>query len=263
MSNQYISNSDIYQVNAERDISVILSRFNTNYIYDCIESALLAKSNTQFIMTNPNLIRSLEDNFNILKQNYPDDIKNINNCREETYIEIINYLCSKFNLAFNDNDDIDLYSAAYYLYELLVSKYLPNLTKFFSKFILQEKSNIYKSFNLDKFKKTSNINYKTKYFKDNTIQIIILQIPYIIEQLMSFNFDFETIVNMVYDDNNIAKFITSIFYDNEYFYNFYKQDITNDFTRPNIITDIRLIIQNNSITDSNVINFVKEDNNND
>ena len=43
MSNQYINNSDIYQVNAERDIAVILSRFNTNFIYDCIENALQTK----------------------------------------------------------------------------------------------------------------------------------------------------------------------------------------------------------------------------
>lgn len=259
MSNQYISNSDIYQVNAERDISVILSRFDTNYIFDCINNALLAKNNAQFIMPNPNLVRSLEDTFITLKQMYPDDIENIISCREETYNEIINYLCSRFNLSFNDNDEIDLYSAAYYLYEFLVSNYLSQLTKFFSKFILQEKSNLYKSFNLEKFKKTTNINYGKKYFKDNNMHIIILQIPYIIDQLMSFNFDFETIINMVYDDSNIANFITSIFYDDEYFYNFYKQDINNDFIKPNIITNIRLLIQNNSITDDAFINFVKEE----
>ena len=112
MSNEYISNSDIYRVNAERDVSVILSRFNTQYIYDCIDNAIYLKNNAQFITTNPNLVRSLEDNFIVMKQQFPDDIDNIVECRDETYNEIIQYLCSKFNLRFNNNDDIDLYSAS-------------------------------------------------------------------------------------------------------------------------------------------------------
>lgn len=258
MSNQYISNSDIYQVNAERDITVILSRFNTNYIYDCIDNALLAKNTAQFIIPNPNLVRSLEDNFIIMQQNFPDDKENILACREDTYNEIINYLCSKFNLSFNDNDEIDLYSAAYYLYEFLVSGYLTRLTEFYSKYILQEKNNLYKSFNLDKFKKTTNINYNKKLFKDNITSTILIQISYVIDQLLAFDFDMETIVNIVYDNNDIAKFITSIFYDNGYFYNFYKQDICNPYIKPIIITNIRLFIQNNSISDKYISNFIKE-----
>lgn len=258
MSNQYINNSDIYQVNAERDIAVILSRFNTNFIYDCIENALLSKNTTQFIIPNPNLVRSLEDNFIIMQQNFPDDKENILKCREETYNEIINYLCSKFNLSFNDNDEIDLYSAAYYLYDFLVGTYLPKLIKFYSKYILQEKNNLYKAFNLDRFKKTSNINYGKKMFKDNITSTILIQISYIIDQLMAFDFDFETIVNIVSDDDDIARFINSLFYDNGYFYNFYKQDISNPYIKPNIITNIRLIIQNQSIVDDDISNFIKE-----
>lgn len=258
MSNQYISNSDIYQVNAERDITVILSRFNTNYIYDCIENALLSKYTTQFIIPNPNLVRSLEDNFTIMKQDFPDDIDNILKCREETYSEIINYLCSKFNLSFNDNDTIDLYSAAYYLYDFLVSGYLSKLTIFFSKYILHEKNNLYKTFNLDRFKKTTNINYGKKLFKDSVTSTILIQISYIIEQLSAFDFDFESIVNIIYDNDDIAKFITSLFYDNGYFYNFYKQDISNPYIKPNIITNIRLFIQNSSIVDGDISNFIKE-----
>ena len=259
MSNPYISNSDIYQVNAERDISVILSRFNTNFIYDCIESALLSKNNTQFIMPNPNLVRSLEDNFVIMQQNYPDDKDNILACREETYNEIINYLCSKFNLSFNNNDQVDLYSAAYYLYDFLVGNYLGNLTLFFGKFILREKNSLYKSLNLDKFKKTTNINYGKKMIKDNTISVILGQISYIIDQLMSFDFSFDEIVNTAYDGNNVAQFITTLFDDQNYFYNFYKTDITNAYIRPNIITNIRLLLQPNGISDDVLNTFIKEE----
>lgn len=258
MSNQYISNSDIYQVNAERDITIILSKFNTNYIYDCIENALNAKNNAQFIIPNPNLVRSLEDNFAIMLQNYPDDKTNILECRDETYSEIIHYLCGKFNLSFNLNDEVDLYSAAYYLYDFLVGNYLNYLTSFFGKFILQEKNNLYKSLNLDRFKKTANISYGKKVIKDPAISIIIIQISYIIDQLMTFDFSFENIVRLVYNNNDIAKYITSIFGDIDYFYNFYKNDINNLFIRPNIITNIRLFIQDSAITDDVQTTFVKE-----
>lgn len=258
MSNQFISNSDIYQVNAERDITVILSKFNTNYIYDCIENALAAKNNAQFIIPNPNLVRSLEDNFTIMLQNFPDDKANILECREETYSEIIHYLCGKFNLSFNPNDKVDLYSAAYYLYEFLVGNYLNFLTAFFGKFILQEKNNLYKSLDLERFKKTANISYGKKVIKDSTISIIIIQISYIIDQLMSYDFSFENIVNLVYNNNDIAKYINSLFDDNNYFYNYYKADINNLYIRPNIITNIRLFIQDSAITDDIQTTFVKE-----
>lgn len=259
MSNQYISNSDIYQVNAERDITVILSKFNTNFIYDCIENALAANNSTQFIMTNPNLVRSLEENFTIMQQNFPDDKNNILACREETYLEIISYLCGKFNLSFNPSDEVDLYSVAYYLYDFLVANYLKYITLFFSNFILKEKNNLYKSLNLDRFKKSSNINYGKKIIKDPIISIIIVQISYILDQLMTFDFSFENIVNVVYSNNDISRFITSLFSDNEYFYNFYKNDINNSYIRPNLITIIRLYIQDTAITDDVQTTFIKEE----
>ena len=259
MSNPYISNSDIYQVNAERDISVILSRFNTNFIYDCIESAIESKNNAQFIMPNPNLVRSLEDNFIMMQQNYPDDKQNILACRDETYNEIINYLCSKYNLSFNTEDNgVDLYSAAYYLYDFLVSNYLQNLTVFFSKYILHEKNNLYKELNLDKFKKNSNINYGKKVVKDSILSTILIQISYVIDQIMAFDFDFETIVRTTYDNNNVAQFITLLFTDSNYFYNYYKQDINNAFIKPNIITNIRFLLQPHAISDEALNTFVKE-----
>lgn len=257
MSNQFITNSDMYQVNAERDITVILSRFNTEFIYDCINSALESKHNAQFIMPNPNLVRSLEDNFIIMQQNYPDDKMNILKCREETYNEIIQFVCSKFNLKFNENDQVDLYSAAYYLYEFLVSNYLQNLAFFYSKFIINEKQNLYKSLNLERFKKSSNINYGKKMSKDPVTSTILIQISYIIDQLMSFDFHFDTIVRTVYNNNNIAHFILSLFEDDDYFYDFFKKDITNSFIRPNIITNIRLLIQD-TLMPVDTETFIKE-----
>lgn len=258
MSNPYISNSDIYQVNAERDVSVILSRFNTEYIYDCIESALQSKYNAQFIIPNPNLVRSLEDNFIIMQQDFPDDKANILECREETYREIIYYLCGKFNLTFNNNDQVDLYSAAYYLYDFLVSNYLINLINFFAKFILREKNNIYKSLNLDKFKKNSNISYGKKLIKDQNISTILIQTPYVLDQLMVYDFNFQNIVSIAYDNNDIAKFIISLFGDTGYFYEYYKLDINNSFMRPNLITNIRLTIQDSVISTDAVNTFIKE-----
>lgn len=244
MSNQYITNSDIYQVNAERDIFVILSRFNTEYIYDCIDNALLAKNNMPLIASNPNLVRSIEDNFIIMQQQFPDDKDNIIECREETYNEIINYLCSRFNIRFTEDSDIDLYSAAYYLYDFLVSNYLNYLVSFYSKFILKEKNSIYKDFNLDQFKKNTNINYNKKLFKDSITTNILINISYVIDQLSTFDFDFNNIISTVYNDSNIAAFMNNTFEDADRFYRFYIQDLNNPMIRPNIITNIRLSIQN-------------------
>ena len=261
MSNQYITNSDIYQVNAERDVYVILSRFNTQYIYDCIDNALLAKNNTQFITRNPNLVRSLEDNFIVMQQQFPDDKANIMECREETYNEIINYLCSKFNLRFEEINYTDLYTAAYYLYDFTVSNYLNYLVSFYSKYILKEKNTIYKDLNLEQFKKNTNINYNKKLFKDTTTTNILINVSYVIDQLSAFDFDLETIIKVVYDDTNIAYFMNSIFEDEDRFYKFYVQDINNPMIRPNIITNIRLAIQNAVVNEDLMMNSILKPNN--
>ena len=261
MSNQYITNSDIYQVNAERDVYVILSRFNTQYIYDCIDNALLAKNNTQFITRNPNLVRSLEDNFIVMQQQFPDDKANIMECREETYNEIINYLCSKFNLRFEEINYTDLYTAAYYLYDVTVSNYLNYLVSFYSKYILKEKNTIYKDLNLEQFKKNTNINYNKKLFKDTATTNILINVSYVIDQLSAFDFDLETIIKVVYDDTNIAYFMNSIFEDEDRFYKFYVQDINNPMIRPNIITNIRLAIQNAVVNEDLMMNSILKPNN--
>ena len=248
MSNPFISNSDIYKSNAERDISVILSRFSTPYIFTCIDNAIQLKTVNQMILPNPNLVRSLEESFNRLFEDYPDDKANIKEVREETYNEIINYLCSIFKIKFNDDGEVDLYSAAFYLYDFLVGDYLNKICIFFSEYILKEKNELYKAFELEKFKKNININYGKKMFKDNTTTIIIQQISYVLDQLMSFDFDFETIVNIAYQGNEVARFINSIYDDEGYFYNFYKNELMNQFIKPNIITNIRLYIQNKLMT---------------
>ena len=95
--------------------------------------------------------------------------------------------------------------------------------------------------------------------KDNTISVILGQISYIIDQLMSFDFSFDEIVNTAYDGNNVAQFITTLFDDQNYFYNFYKTDITNAYIRPNIITNIRLLLQPNGISDDVLNTFIKEE----
>ena len=121
-----------------------------------------------------------------------------------------------------------------------------------------EKNNLYKTLNLERFKKNANLTHSKKVIKDSAISTILIQTPFVIDQLMAFDFDFESIVNIVYDDSNLAKFITSVFFDNGYFYNFYKQDICNSFIRPNIITNIRLAIQDQCIAEGALANFIKE-----
>ena len=79
--------------------------------------------------------------------------------------------------------------------------------------------------------------------------------------MSAFDFDLETIIKVVYDDTNIAYFMNSIFEDEDRFYKFYVQDINNPMIRPNIITNIRLAIQNAVVNEDLMMNSILKPNN--
>lgn len=153
MSN-FIANSNMYNICTENEISVILSHFNREYVFNIIRDNITQRFRYSQLRM-PNIVASFENYFKQLKTMYTDldQIREIEDARISTYKEIISILSNEFQFQFNYDEIQDYYSAAFYLYSFLVSDFSSNLVTFFSNFILKERNNIYESFNLNDLKK--------------------------------------------------------------------------------------------------------------
>ena len=96
-------NNQPYQISTEYDLSDIIAKFDSNYIYDVLEDKLDNISFSKSLI-EPNIINAFESNFKTMNEMYPGDSQNIQNVRQETYLNIIAVLTSRFNLQFNTID---------------------------------------------------------------------------------------------------------------------------------------------------------------
>ena len=253
--NEFITNSQIYTIATENEISNILSHFNSAYVMDVINDNLNTRLSYTMI-PNPNIVNSFEVNFRNLLSNYSFESESIKTVRENTYKEIINTLCAYYNLQFNDTDDIDYFVAAAYLYEFLVSNFIGSLTTFFCSFIISEKDALYSSLGLENLKKNkdSSTTYNKKIYQDQKLAIINSNINIVLDQIASYDITLYDILRTVYPNREINNFLEGIISDNENFYKTVYISLLNDeYNRPNLITNIRLALQQYALSGHNII----------
>ena len=93
-------NSNVYNMIAEGEVAEILSNFSTSYVMDVIDSNIRNRFSYNPTLSNPNIVNSYEMNFKGMLSTFPNDADNIMSIRQETYLTIINKICSSFNMQY-------------------------------------------------------------------------------------------------------------------------------------------------------------------
>lgn len=250
MSGFIASNS--YNITTENEISVILSHFDSQFILDVIRDNINQKFNI-YQMNMPNVVNSFENYFKQLKMTYTnqDHINEIENVRIETYREIIEILAHEYGLEVNYDNIQDYYSIAYYLYEFLVSGFNEALVNFFTNYIMKEKNTLYDLLQLNDLKKNKDTTtiYNKKLYKNIKLAIINANLGYVMESLYGFDIEFSHILNVVYQDKNIVKFIESIVSPKFDFYKLAYVRMLQSQVGPILLTNIRIEINKQSINE--------------
>ena len=242
-------NDDIYNMVAEGEIAEILSKFNTSYVMDVIDSTIKNRFAFNPTLNNPNIVNSYELNFKGMLSNFPDDADNIMSIRQETYLTIINKICNSFNMQYI-GDNPDCYVLAYNIYDLFISGYARNIINFFARYIYTYKNEIYNNMGLDRYKKSkdSTINYMRKVFDNSSvIDVIIARIRDVIYYISGFDIDFYAFLIFNYP-RDMCDFIYSNIAPMG---NIFKDEFCKVINVPAILTEIRIAIQNLMIQDSN------------
>ena len=251
----FLADSSANNIITENQLSILLTHFDTNYIFGIITDNIGNRFNCYHIQM-PNIIAAYEQDFKLLASQYTDVsmIETINVTRGETYKAIIDLLCNNFSLQFNEQlEGIDYYSAAYVLYSFLISDFKNNMINFFTNYIIREKNGLYDALGMASFKKSkdSSTVYNKKLYKNGKLAIINANLEYVLDSICNFDIPLDVLLNTTFTDKNYVKFIENMIQPIQDFFKFaYVPIIKEPGLRPILITDIRLKIQSLSVNDN-------------
>lgn len=252
--------TELYRISNEFNITRLLNNFDSQYIFDIIEDKL---ENIDYSATllDSNIVASFEENFKMMVEQFPGDEQNIKMIREQTYTEIINILCNKFNLRFNNTDDsIDIYTAAFYLYDFLVCNRNNIMINFFVSFIINNKDALYDFINATETNVDSSVVYNRHVFDDYKYALISTKLEKVINYISNLDITLLNIFQSTYINQQIIMFLDNAFADVS---NFFKEQYCSILNSPEImpiiITNIRLELQKKTgiINNDNITNILK------
>lgn len=244
-------------VNAEADLASILSIFDSTYIMDIIDVVLDQNYTNRDSANITNAIYVIENKYVLALQEYKDDsqiIATIQQNRYDLYIEVIEYICNKFNINVNLDliDHNNAFYMAYYVYDLLVN-YYTHISQFLVQYILRNKNQIYDAYNLAGFKKNkdSSTIYNKKIYKNTKMAIIISNLEFVIQNI-STQIPFDVYVNTIYAEaNGIGPILLDLLRPNDPYY--VKNMVDRIFKTVNstqiLLSDIRFNLSNNIVAE--------------
>ena len=253
MSN--FANSQLYNVNTENELAVVLSHYDSQFVLDIMNDHMRRRFKhipNDFGM--PNVVAAWEQNFKLIQYTYGDDSKqNVLKVRNDTYVEVIESICKEFGLNINDDENIDIYSAAYHLYNFFVCSFTDNLITFFSNFIYRERNAIYEAMGLADLKKNkdSSTIYGKRVYKDIKLAVINANIDRVVSEVPNMDIPFETILSIIYGPlSEIKNFLLFIVKVPEDFISSIYGPVLNSDIRADIITRIRFNLQELAMNDN-------------
>lgn len=240
-------NPAVTNVNIDNQLAGILSRFNDDYIMDVVKDSLNDRFRL-YSLPRPNVVSAFEFSFKQLTDGFSSNVDEILSTRRNVYMNIINTICDYYDFTFSAHDDTDYYSAAFWLYDFLVSNFTEHLKNFYALYTIREKDSINSALDLLSIRKDNDTSYSysKKLFKDPSIAAIHCNIEYVINQMNGFDINLYTILNYVYPANqNIPTYITSLITDNtgRFFQNHYQSVVIGSKDSADILTYIKLAIQ--------------------
>ena len=243
----FTANSQTYNVVTENELVEVLSHYNSDFVFSIIDQCLKYRFMNVPVTQYPNVVAGWEQNFKAIIAQYGDSSREeVMRVRNETYREIIDTICKEFNMSFTIDDMVDLYSAAYHMYELMVSNFTDNMVTFFANFIYKERSYIYDSLNLAEMKKNkdSSTIYGKKIYKDIKLAVINANIDAVVTGVCSMDIPYHLIISTIFGNNSDKKkFIMTITAGGADFFQSAYVRVLNSDIRADIITAIRFKLQ--------------------
>ena len=236
-----------YDIVNEFNLAEMMEHFDSDYIFDIINNKL-DNINYSNPLQEPNVVTSFEETFKNWFERFPGDDSNIRIIRWQVYLDIIHVLCDRFNLRFNEEDDtINRYTAAYYLYDFLVCNRVNYIVSFFTSFIVNNKDSLCSYLNLEEYRKNKDTaaSYGKRIYTDPKYGAISSNMVPVLQHIASLDISLYNIFQSIYTNPILLEMMDNIVADKGTFFNTYYASILDQPENlPIIIVNIRLALQN-------------------
>lgn len=241
------ANPYLYNIATEAELADSLSYYDTEFIITVVDTGLNNRFSSGSIVTPiPNLASAVENNFNLMKSyyQYPELVQKIDEVRVVTYKEIIDRICGYFHLNFTIEDNIDWYSAAYFLYDFFVANFNQYFIRFMSLFIYRERASIYEAMDLSSTRKNkdSSTIYGKRLYKDIKLVTINANIDAVVRYVCSMDIRLEDIIRVVFPGPR-ADYLCRLVSPNTDWYKDYYATMMNAGIKSVLLTEIRFALQ--------------------
>ena len=206
----FITNNVDFGIVSDSEIISVISNFSDDMIMDIIYKNAENKFRPYQHYVG-NLINAIESNFKANQESYPQFYAETIDRRNEMYSKVLLLLCQLHGLSLNVNENTDLYSLAYFLYDFTISKFTINIINFFANYIISEANSLYDYLNLSELKKNkdSSSAYSKKLFKGNSkLATIHANLEIVMDNICAFDIDIVTLIFVSTGDRNIASIIS-------------------------------------------------------
>lgn len=207
----FITNNTEFGIVSDSEITSIISNFSDDMIIDIIQRNAETKFRPyQYYVGN--LIMAIESQFKANDENFPQFHAETIQRRNEIYTNILNTLCSLHGLSFEIDENTDLYSLTYFLYDFIISRFTINIINFFANYIVKETNSIYDYLHMNELKKgkDSSSSYSKKLFKGNSkLAVIHANIEVVIDNMCGFDIEMGDLISITTGDPKISALITN------------------------------------------------------
>lgn len=193
----FADNSD-YTIVSNNEAASIICRFTPEMIEDTVRSAISTKYNN-YSMSLVNIVEALETNYKMSFVGLPEYKGEINSSREDSYRNIMNLICQAHNLKYVLRENDDIYSAAYYTYDLLISQFNVRIINFFVNYINREKNTLYETLELAA-KRKDDSPYSKKLYKNGSPKLATIHanLEYVLENICAYDINFNEFLELAY-----------------------------------------------------------------
>lgn len=245
-------NKIMNNIMVDNRLASMMENITPEYIFHVIQDSVNMKyrPNSSGV---PNIVYSYEQYFIACVAQDPSCADEIETKKIEVYRQIIEYLCSVYQLEYHPSDNI--YSDAFYMYQFLVSDFTTTVINFFVSYIIAEKKSIYDRLNLSEEKKNKDAatQYSKKIIDDQKVAIIHANVIPIVNDICNYNISlYDVIMSRYYGaDVNIGQFLCSIIADKGTFFASHIAPYTRGIYLTDTINSIKLSIQTLMAADIN------------
>lgn len=238
----------VKDVATENELTEVLSHYDSEFVLSIVTEAMKARYSIVPILEAPNVVGAWEQNFKAILAQYGEGYRvEIEEVRSATYKSIIDAICMEFGLAFTIDQDIELFAAAYNLYNFFVCNFSQNLVSYFAQTIYNNKSAMYDGMELAEMKKNkdSSTLYAKKVYKDIKLAVINANIDKVITEMCdTMEPGLYDIIALVGQPKDIVNYFITIVADrSRSFFNTAYGAVLKSDMRPSLISNIQIRLQ--------------------